>query len=156
MNHSVDTPLSVSIEDMPTVRVAYIECRMSVEQDQFRSEIRECFQRLQVWVRGLGYDPCALLTIGVSKLVGGQLSSYECCVQIPAQVKNGTDGVGIKNVVGGRYAVASIEKDQAIIGDSIRRFYQEYVPHSKVGVDSTRPTYEVYYENTMEYCVPIL
>lgn len=107
-------------------------------------------------MRGLGYDPHTLLTIGAFKATDGQLLSYECCVQAPEQVKSGSEGVGVKELPGGRYAVVSIKKDAAIIGDSIRRFYQEYAPHHSIQIDGTRPTYEIYYESTMEYCVPIL
>ena len=118
-------------------------------------KIRECFQRVQAWVRDLGYDPYTPLTIGAFKATDGQLLSYECCVQAPEQVKSGSEGVGLKELPGGRYAV-SAKKDPPIIGDSIRRFYQEYVPHHSIQIDGTRPTYEIYYESTMEYCVPIL
>jgi DNA gyrase inhibitor GyrI len=156
MNCSADTSLSVSFRDLPAFHVAYIDCRVNVEQSELRNEIGECFQRVQDWVRELGYDPYAMLTIGVPKVENGQLSSYECCEQIPGEVTNGTDGIGIKELSGGRYAVVSIEKEPAIIGDSIRRFYQEYVPNNGIGIDGTRPTYEIYYESTMEYCVPIL
>jgi DNA gyrase inhibitor GyrI len=92
----------------------------------------------------------------VPKAVGGRLASYECCEQVPAEVTIGTDDIGIKELAGGRYAVVSMEKKPAIIGDSIRHFHQEYVPHNDIGIDGARPTYEIYYEDTMEYCVPIL
>jgi len=52
--------------------------------------------------------------------------------------------------------VVCIAKDSSIIGDSIGRFYQKYVPQNNIRIDGMRPTYEVYYESTMEYCVPIL
>lgn len=156
MSHSGNAPLAVSIKDLPAVHVAYVDCPVNVEQDQFSNEIRKCFQRVQAWVSERGYDPHALLTIGVTNVVNGQLLSYECCEQVPQEVKTGTDDIGIKELVGGRYAVVSIEKHPAIIGDSIRRFHQEYVPHNGIRIDGTRPTYEIYYEGTMEYCVPIL
>ena len=155
MNQSADTLLSVSLKDLPTVHVAYISYKASPEQDDF-NEIHKSFQRLQAWVRELGYDPYTTLTIGIPNVVNGQLLSYECCEQIPEEVKSGTDEIGIKELVGGRYAVVSIEKEPAAIGDSIRRFYQEYAPYNEIGIDGTRPVYEIYYENTMEYCVPIL
>lgn len=34
--------------------------------------------------------------------------------------------------------------------------YQEYVPQNRLQIDALRPTYEIYYESTLEYCVPIL
>jgi hypothetical protein len=38
----------------------------------------------------------------------------------------------------------------------IGRFHREYVPHSGLEIDGTRPTYDIYYASTMEYCVPIV
>jgi len=51
--------------------------------------------------------------------------------------------------------VVKIAKDPRTIGDSIGRFYRDYVPQNDIRVDGTRPTYEIYWENTMDYCVPI-
>jgi len=119
------------------------------------SQIGECFQRVQAWVTKQGYSP-RTLTIGVTNMVDGQLSSYDCCVQVPEQVQSGSDGIAIKELPGGRCAVVSIEKDPSIIGDSIGRFYREYVPQNHIEIDGTRLVYEIYYEKTMEYCVPVL
>jgi hypothetical protein len=30
------------------------------------------------------------------------------------------------------------------------------VPQNRIEIDGMRPSYEIYYEKTMEYCVPIL
>jgi len=54
MNHSVDTMLVVSIQELPTVRVACIDYQPSSEQGDLHNEIRLCFQRVQNWIRGLG------------------------------------------------------------------------------------------------------
>jgi DNA gyrase inhibitor GyrI len=156
MNQSVDALLSVSLKDLPTVHVAYISCKANPDRGDLSDEIRESFQRVQAWVRELGYDPYTTLTIGIPNVVNGQLANYECCEQIPEEVKSGTDEISIKELVGGRYAVVNIEKEPALIGDSIRRFYQEYAPQNELGIDGARPVYEIYYENRMEYCVPIL
>lgn len=147
---------SVAIKELPSVHVAYIEYRAGAEQGDMHNEIGECFRRVQAWVRERGYDPLTLLTIGAIKMVDGQPSSYECCVQIPEKAQSGSGDVDIKELPGGRYAVVSIEKDPRTIGDSIGRFHQEYIPQNNIGIDGKRPTYEVYYQSTMEYCVPIL
>jgi DNA gyrase inhibitor GyrI len=151
----MDAPLSVSIRDLSPVHVAYIDCQVNVAEGGYSSEIGKRFQEVRTWVAGLGYDVNALLTIGVLKEADGQPSGYECCVQVPQAVTGGSGGIGIKELVGGRYAVVTVEKDPAIIGEAIRRFYQEYVPRNHVAIDGTRPTYEVYYESTLEYCVPL-
>lgn len=156
MSENASSLLSVSIKELPAVHVAYIDYKANAERADFHNEIRKCFQRVQNWVRKLDYDPYTLLNVGVPNVVDGQLSSYGCCVQVPEDVQSGSDGVDIKELPGGRYAVVSVEKDPRIIGDSIGRFYQEYVPQNNIKVDGTRPTYEIYYESTMEYCVPIL
>ena len=154
MNHD-STVLVVSIQDLPPVRVAYIDYQATSEQGDFHNEIRACFQRIQNWVRRLGHDPYSLLNLGVPDVHDGQLVSYGCCVQVPDDVQSGSEGVKIKELPGGRYAVVKIDKDPRTIGDSIARFYQEYVPENNIRVDGMRPTCEIYWEGTMEYCVPI-
>jgi DNA gyrase inhibitor GyrI len=155
MRDGLATSLAVSIRELPSVHVAYIDCKVDFAQGDFSNEIHKCFQRVQTWVRELGYDPYKLLTIGAIQVVNSRLAVYECCVQIPEEVQSGSDDVGIRELLGGRYAVVSIKKEPAIIGDSISRFYQEYAPQNNIEIDGTRPTYEIYYENTVEYCVPI-
>jgi DNA gyrase inhibitor GyrI len=155
MNHGAKIVLDVSIQDLPTVHVAYIDYQASSEQGDLHSEIRACFQRVQSWVARRGHDPYSLLNVGVPNVDDGQLMSYECCVQIPEDVQGSSDDVDIKDLPGGLYAVVKIDKDPQAIGDSIAGFYQEYVPKNNIRLDGTRPTYEIYWEDTMEYCVPI-
>jgi AraC family transcriptional regulator len=153
MNTSAGTSLSVTIKDLPTRHVAYMDCKDQAERDDFNG-VRGCFQHVQSWVKEAGYAP--LLTLGAFEKVDDQLLSYDTCVQVPEEVTTGSDDIGIKELPGGRYAVVSIEKAPAVIGDSIRRFHQEYVPQNNLAIDDARPSYEIYYESTMEYCVPIL
>jgi hypothetical protein len=40
--------------------------------------------------------------------------------------------------------------------ESVRRFHEAYVPQNALQVDASRFTYEVYYQDMMEYCVPVL
>lgn len=81
MSQRVDTMPVVSIQDLPTVHVAYIDYQASSEQGDF-NEIGACFQRVQSWVGRLGHDPHSLLNVRVPKADDGQLLSYGCCVQI--------------------------------------------------------------------------
>ena len=155
MNDNTTTALSVSIKELPSVHAAYITYPLKGEPGEFDA-IHECFQRVQAWVREHGCDPFAQLNVGALRSIDGRPSSYDCCVQVPGRIQSGSGGVDLQELPGGRYAVASIRKDPAIIGDSIRRFYQEYVPQHKTEIDGTRPTYEIYFESTLEYCVPIL
>jgi DNA gyrase inhibitor GyrI len=152
----VETSLSVSVKELPVVHVAYITYKGSPESSDMHDQISECFHQVQAWVRQLGYDPFTQLTIGVPRLTGNRLASYDCCVQVGEDVQLGSDGVEIMDLPGGRYAVVTIEKTPQIIGDSISSFYGEYAPRNAIEIDSTRPTYEVYYKDTMEYCAPIL
>jgi DNA gyrase inhibitor GyrI len=155
MNHSEETVPDVIIRDQPTVRVACVDYQPDPEQGDVHSGISACFQRVQSWVESLGHDPYSLLNVGIPHVDAGQLLSYACCVQIPEDVQSGSDGVEIADLPGGRYAVLSIAKDPQTIGASIGRFYQEYMPQNNLSVDGARPVYEIYWEDTMEYCVPI-
>ena len=157
MSDDTATSLSVSIKELPSVHVAYIAYPLKGEPGEF-GEIHECFQRVQAWVRERGYDPFSQLNVGALRSMDGRPSSYDCCVQVPGQVQSGSGDVEIQELPGGRYAVVRIRKDPAIIGDSIRRFYQDALraPQNKIEIDGQRPTYEIYFESTLEYCVPIL
>ncbi|MBU0495233.1 MAG: GyrI-like domain-containing protein [Chloroflexi bacterium] len=155
MQHSTETPLAVSIQELAPVRVAYIDCQVNLAEGGYSSEIARCFQQVKDWVADQGLDVKALLTIGVIEEVDGRPAGYACCVQVPPAVTDGLGAIGIQELTGGRYAVVTIEKDPAIIGDALRRFYQEYVPQTGLAIDGARPTYEVYYEHTLDYCVPI-
>jgi len=148
-------PLSVSIKELPSMHVAYITYPLKGDPGEF-DKIHECFQRVQAWVKERGYDPFSQLNVGALRSVDGRPSSYDCCIRVPDLVQSGSGEVSLQELPGGRYAVVSIRKDPAIIGDSIRRFYQEYVPQNKIEIDGQCPTYEIYFESTMEYCVPIL
>jgi AraC family transcriptional regulator len=149
------TDLNVSVRDLPAVHAAFIRCPAQVNQGQFSQAIRDSFQKVQQWVKNLGHDPYTSLTIGVIYQTGDQLSHYDCCVQVPEGTPAGGDDITIQDLPGGRYAVLAITKDPAVIGPTIGRFYQEYLPQSGLQVDGSRPTYEIYFERTMEYCVPI-
>ena len=107
---------------------------------------------MQAWVRERGYDPFLQLNVGALRSVEGRPSRYDCCVQVPNQVQGSSGDVKPEELPGGRYAVVSIRKDPAIIGDSIRRFYQDTLraPQNQIEIDSQRPTYEIYFESTME------
>jgi len=147
--------LNVTVRDLPAVHAACIRCPAQVDQGQFSHAIRESFQKVQQWVKGLGPDPYTSLTIGVIHQAGGQPSHYDCCVHVPEGTPAGGDEMDIQDLPGGRYAVLAIIKDPAVIGPTIGRFYQEYLPRSGLQVDASRPTYEIYFERTMEYCVPL-
>jgi len=156
MTDNTEASLSVSIGDLPSVHVACMEYQATADPSNMHDEIGECFRRVQAWLRERGYDPLTWLTIGVINVADGRLASYDCCVQVPELLQSGSEGVEVKDLVGGRYAVLSMPKDPAAIGSSIGRFYQEHVPQHHIAVDGARPTYEIYHESTMEYCVPVL
>ena len=149
------TVLNVTVRDLPAVHAACIRCPAQADQGQFSQAIREFFQKVQSWVKGLGHDPYKMLTIGVIYQAGGQLSHYDCCVQVPSGTSAGEGEIAIQDLPGGRYAVLAIPKDSAVIGPTIGRFYQEYLPQSGLQVDNLRLTCEIYFEHTMEYCVPL-
>ena len=149
------TKLNVSLRDLSTVHTAYIRCLAQEDQSQFGQVIRASFQRLQQWVKELGIHPYTQLTIGVIHSVNGKLSHYDCCVQVPANTPAILEAITLQDLPGGRFAVLEIEKDPAIIGPTIGRFYQEYLPQSSLQVDPQRSPYEIYFERTMEYCVPL-
>jgi len=147
--------LSVSIREISGVHAACIDYLPPAGQADMHNEIHVCFERLQGWAKALGLDPSVLLHIGIPVVRDGQLLKYECCVQVPGNIHAAPQDILVKDLPGGHYAVLSMQKDPAVIGESIGRLYQEYLPQNGLELDEIRPTYEIYYETTMEYCVPV-
>lgn len=76
-------------------------------------------------------------------------------MELPEVISQHTEDVETKQLPGGRYAILSLEKDSSTIGETIGRFFAEYVPQHQLVIDTQRPSYEVYYERTMDFCVPL-
>jgi DNA gyrase inhibitor GyrI len=148
--------LSVCIRELPAMRVACLSCPAGGDQAEMAPCIRAAFQRVQAFLRSIDHDPYTLLTVGALRMEEGRLSTYDCCGQVPSSVQAGSGEVTLADLPGGRYAVLSMIKDPVVIGPTIGRFYREYVPEHKLVLDPARPTYEIYYEKTMEYCVPVV
>lgn len=155
MSNQPGPALSVSIRDLLEVEVAYTRCRVEQAAGNFSDQIRDGFQTVKDWLMQQGYDISWLRVIGVPQVIDGQLKSYDCCVELPEPVQVSTETIQTKQLVGGQYAVLTLEKDSASIGDSIGRFFAEYVPEHQLAIDNDRPSYEIYYEHVMEFCVPI-
>jgi DNA gyrase inhibitor GyrI len=154
MENTPVSPLAVSIRNVPATHVVYVHCAPAEGGDP-GAAIRTAFDTVKEWVQQRGLDLRTLLHVGVIHTAGGQFSGYDCCIEIPDSIREAPAPFAIQELVGGRYAVLTIEKDPAIIGPTIGRFYQEYVPQHGLALDGGRPAYEVYFDRTMEYCVPL-
>lgn len=155
MSNQAGQALSVSMRDLLEVEVAYTRCRVEQAAGNFSDQIRDGFQAVKDWLMQQGYDISGLRVIGVPQVIDGQLKSYDCCVELPEPVQVNTETIQTKNLAGGQYAVLTLEKDSTSISDSIGRFFVEYVPEHQLVIDNDRPSYEIYYEHVMEFCVPI-
>lgn len=121
-----------------------------------RTRIHKTFQILREWVVGFGLDPDTLLHIGIPSLDDQGLTAYDCCIEFPLPIDEECDGVSQKTLPGGKYAILRVKKSPALISRAIRQFQGDYIPDNRISVDQNRPIYEIYYVDTMEYCVPIL
>jgi DNA gyrase inhibitor GyrI len=156
MSILTEQPLHVTIQDLTPVFIAYVSCQLQQATGSYNEQIRDGFQHIKDWARQCGYDPSALKVIGIPRTNGAQLVGYECALELPESISQDTEDIQTKQLPGGRYAILSLEKDSNTIGETIGRFFAEYVPQHQLIVDSQRPSYEVYYEHTMDFCVPIL
>ncbi len=156
MSNNEGGSLSVAVRELPVVRVACATYKPESGGDNLGKQIRERFERVQAWLQEIGYDPYTRLTIGTIASADEQLLRYECCIELPEEVQTSPEGIRIKKLAGGKYAVVTIAKDAQVIPETVRRFHEEYVPQNSIQIDSTRLTYEVYYQDVMEYCVPVL
>ena len=154
-----DTPnptLQVEIRELPVVRVGCMAYKPSGETSNLGPELRQRFERVQAWVGELGLDPYTRLTIGSIVSADERLLRYECCLEIPDTVETCPEDIRIKKLPGGRFAVMSVDKEPQTVVESIRRFYEQWAPEHDLKIDAARPTYEIYWAETMDYCVPVL
>ncbi|WP_322494390.1 GyrI-like domain-containing protein [Chloroflexus sp.] len=156
MNAPTHQPLQVTIQELQSILTAYTSCQLQQTTGSYNEQIRDGFQRVKDWAQQYGYDLSKLKVIGIPHTNGMQLIGYECALEIPAAIPQDTEDVQIKQLPGGRYAILSLAKDPTTIGENIRRFFVEYVPQHQLIIDPKRPSYEVYYEYSMDFCVPIL
>ena len=102
-----------------------------------------------------GLDPDTLLHVGIPTLDQDQLATYECCLEFPLPMESENDKIGHKTLPGGRYLILRIKKNPQEIGKAIRQLYGDYIPDNQLVIDETRPTYEIYDEDYLAYCVPV-
>lgn len=150
------SPLHVGICELEPVQVIYKTCIFRHSKENPDKKIRQAFQALREWIVHFGLNPKELLHIGTPTIEDKQLVMYECCIEFPIPMMEEDEDIQVKTLPGGSYAVLRIEKSPAKIGNAIRRFHADYIPDNDLVIDDDRPAYEIYYEDTMEYCVPIL
>lgn len=155
MSPMAEQPLSVAIRDLPPIPIAYTYCHLQQEAGDYNDQIRDGFQQVKDWAAQRGYDLSVLRVIGIPHVSEAQLTGYECGIELPETIQLSTEAIQTKQLSGGRYAILSLEKDSATIGETIGRFFAEYVPQHQLVIDSQRPSYEIYYESVMDFCVPI-
>jgi DNA gyrase inhibitor GyrI len=149
--------LHVSTIELTGWRVAYLTIQTSQAAGSFDHAIRNTFDQVKSWVRAQGGIADNVPAIGIASVLDGKLQSYECCIPISENLSADENSApNVKFLPGGKYAVVKIEKQSEIIGETIRRFFEEYVPNVNLQIDHSRPTYEVYWDTTMDFCVPIL
>jgi DNA gyrase inhibitor GyrI len=142
--------LDVELRSLPDVQV--IHCLLLFRSNAANPDkvIRPAFRKLRLRVMEFGLDPDGLLHIGIPEVLGGQLVSYDCCIEFPLPEKP-----DVKSLPGGRYAVLIVEKIPSKINPAIRSFRGDYLPDHGLIPDEERPVYEIYFADTLEYCVPI-
>lgn len=147
--------LRVHIQELPTREVVCLTCQLDQASGQFSTQIGEGFEQIKRWVEQHNEAVADRLIIGIPHVVERQLIGYDCCVESAHIATPLPQGWQTKHRPGGRYAVLSLAKDSATIGERIGQFFAEYVPQHQLILDPTRPNYEVYYAHTMDYCIPI-
>jgi DNA gyrase inhibitor GyrI len=147
--------LRVHIEELAAREVVCLTCQLDQVSGQFSTQIGEGFGQVNRWLEQHSEVVAEQLIIGIPHVVERQLIAYDCCAEVPHIATPLPQDWQTKHLSGGRYAVLSLEKDSATIGERIGQFFAEYVPQHRLILDATRPSYEVYYSQTMDYCVPI-
>jgi len=148
-------PLHVGVCELEPVQVIYKTCIFRHSRENYDKKIRLAFQVLREWTVRFGLDPKQSLHIGIPTIEDKQLIMYECCIEFPLPMMEDNVEIQLKTLPGGNYAVLQVEKTPTKIGKAIQVFYADYIPDNNLLIDHERPIYEIYYEDTMEYCVPI-
>lgn len=147
--------LNVDVRELPPVRVALLEHHGEGLAGGYSESIGMLFREVEGWLALQGYDTEPLRRLGVPFVEGDTMQRYWCCIEAPKGLAAGDGPVQVRDLDGGRYAVLSMPKDSATIGDTIGRFYADYAPSHGLILDETRPAIEVYYRETMDYCAPV-
>jgi DNA gyrase inhibitor GyrI len=155
MTTQAQPSLQVHIGELPAREVVCLTCQVDQVTGQFSTQLRDGFAQVKQWASSQSALVAALLIIGIPHVVERQLMAYDCCVERPNTTSPVPQDWDIKHLPGGRYAVLTLDKDSATIGERIGQFFAEYVPNHQLILDATRPSYEVYYDRTMNYCVSI-
>jgi DNA gyrase inhibitor GyrI len=155
MTPEAQPPLQVHIQELPTREVVCLSCQLDQASGQFSTQIGEGFGQVKRWLEHYDHSLAERLIVGIPHVVERHLIGYDCCVEAAHIATAVPQGWQTKQLPGGRYAVLSLEKDSATIGERIGQFFAEYVPQHQLMLDATRPSYEVYYAQTMDYCIPI-
>lgn len=155
MTTQAQPSLQVHLHELPAHEVVCLTCQVDQVTGHFSTQLADGFAQVKQWASHQGALGTALLIIGIPHVVERRLLVYDCCVQRPNTTLPVPQGWGTKHLPGGRYAVLTLDKDSATIGERIGQFFAEYVPNHQLILDATRPSYEVYYAQTMDYCVPI-
>lgn len=145
----------VDIQELPPRDVVCLTCQLDQASGQFSTQIAEGFEHVKRWIEQQSQTGVDHLIIGIPHVAERHLIEYDCCVEAAHIAAPLPHGWQTKQLLGGRYAVLSLEKDSATIGERIGQFFAEYVPQNHLILDATRASYEVYYAQTMDYCVPI-
>jgi len=143
--------LNVELRDLVPLRVLHRNCLFRSASGNPDKVIRPAFKELRLRISAFGLDPDTLLHVGAPEIIDGQLAAYNCCIEfpLPEEVENAT------TLPGGRYAVLTVEKRPEKIRPAIRAFSGDYFVEQSLILDEERPIYEIYYKETMEYCLPI-
>jgi len=119
-------------------------------------KIRAAFKHLREAVSGFRFDPDSLLHIGIPVMDDQHLLTYDCCIEFPFPMDAPQSEIHQITLPGGPYIILRMEKKQPVIARSLRQFIGDYIPENEIIPDPDRPTLEIYYEHTMEFCLPIL
>ncbi len=153
-------PLHVGICKLEPLQVIYKVClfggRLENHDSRIDKRIRQAFQSLREWVVCFGLDPKHLLHIGIPTVEDKYLILYDCCIEFPLPMMEKKNDLALRILPGGEYALLRVEKTPAQIRKAIREFLGNYIPENHLLLDKERPVYEIYYKDTLEYCVPIL
>jgi len=119
-------------------------------------KIRAAFKHLREAVSGFGFDPDSLLHIGIPVMDDKVLLTYDCCIEFPFPMDEPPSGIYPITLPGGPYIILRMEKKPQVIARSLRQFMGDYIPENEIIPDPGRPTFEIYYEKSMEFCLPII
>lgn len=173
-NKRSEIAMNVEVKILPTYHVAYVRHLEGYDKGVYNLNISSAFDKTAMWVEARQLFDKNTLCIGAfydyQEITPSEKRRYDAALTIPTHVTEGSEGISIKDISGGQYAICRIELDnenkdsfERAINEMDRGFeyiYGTWLPNSMYELED-KACLELYLSSKeskktiIEACVPI-